>query len=157
MVVRCWDANAANNSVTARRDGTIYNTMKPEQQRIAIAEACGWRIASTKKYAWVAINPQNMECAWSSQAGVINEREASSYLPDYLNDLNAMHEAEKAFIGDASSAMTYAMYLLRINGQSISTEHDDLNCDHAWIAAHAKAAQRAEAFLRTIDKWEETP
>ena len=119
--------------------------MTPESQRIAIAEACG---KLTKTYF----------CEDKSGDRCIGNREGSSGtyvhdLPDYLNDLNAMNEAEKAFIGDASSAMTFAMYLLRINGQSISTEHDDLNCDHAWIAAHATAAQRAEAFLRTIGKW----
>jgi hypothetical protein len=134
--------------------------MKPPfhaQQRIAIAEACGWTCCGQVQ----GLNPHGL-VPWRkiddyTTRQVLNHEVPMDTLPDYLNNLNAMHEAEKAFIGDASSAMTFAMYLLRINGQSISTEHDDLNCDHAWIAAHATAAQRAEAFLRTLDKWEKTP
>lgn len=58
------------------------------------------------------------------------------YLPDYLNDLNAIHEAEKLIMDESS--IIYVEYL----GQ--------ISCP--W---HATAAQRAEALLKTIGKWEE--
>jgi hypothetical protein len=32
--------------------------MTPEAQRIAIAEACGWRIVQKTKYKWVASVPE---------------------------------------------------------------------------------------------------
>ena len=87
--------------------------MKPEQQRIAIAEACGED----------------------------NDSIYRDLIPDYLNDLNAMHEAEKVLV-----RLQWVSYLRRL--QTL--------CDESvsW-PIHATAAQRAEAFLRTIGKWEE--
>lgn len=53
--------------------------MTPEKQRIAIAEVCGWK--------WT-------EDGWHD---TVRKRAvkmiAGHNLPDYLNDLNAMHEA----------------------------------------------------------------
>ena len=105
--------------------------MKPEQQRIAIAEACGWRIGHTTKYAWVVICPSNIERAWSSHNGVMNDKPTSYYLPDYINDLNAMHEAEKK--------LPDVLFVRYAN----------------WIPPCATAEARAEAFLRTLGKWED--
>lgn len=60
---------------------------------------------------------------------------------DYLNDLNAMHEAEKTLFPkhEAKWAMTMSEV-----------------CGHSWrIIYTATAAQRAEAFLKTLGLWEE--
>ena len=98
--------------------------MTPEQQRTAIAEACGWKTGYRDPEAW---HP----------------------LPDYLNDLNAMHDAEKVLTGQAAS--DYDMHLWIV----IKRDWDEANNPLATIASwHATAAQRAEAFLRTIGKWE---
>jgi len=103
--------------------------MKTEQINIAIAKACGWQI---KVKAYHAKSP----------AG---EWKYLDKIPDYCNDLNAMHEAEK-ILSDESHA-DYACELvktIRQNGE--------------WFeSVSATAAQRAEAFLRTINKWEEKP
>ena len=93
--------------------------MTPEQQRIAIAEACGW-----------------LKVHGHSVAGI----------PDYLNDLNAMHDAEETL--QESQRVTY------------SNELYDLAVEHQlktgkWSYLSMTASQRAEAFLRTIGKWEE--
>lgn len=61
--------------------------------------------------------------------------------PDYLKDLNAMHEAEKVLNDDQWS--TYAD-LLR------------LECGHCFRLAAATAKQRAEAFLKTLNLWQPT-
>lgn len=55
--------------------------MKPEAQRIAIAEACGWlkKPAIRGSYWW---HPQKTP--------------TFGELPDYLNDLNVMHAALKS-------------------------------------------------------------
>ena len=104
--------------------------MTPEQQRIAIAEACGWTVTHWK------VNPFD----------VIARKDGTEYLlkhlPDYLNDLNAMHEAEKVLV-----RLQWVSYLRRL--QTL--------CDESvsW-PIHATASQRAEAFLRTIGKWEES-
>ena len=96
--------------------------MKPEQQRIAIAEACGkWHSGWPHEY--------------------MNQADRLRHIPNYLNDLNAMHEAEKLLV-----RLQWVSYLRRL--QTL--------CDESvtW-PIHATASQRAEAFLRTIGKWEE--
>ena len=99
--------------------------MKPDEQRIAIAEACGWKRLQGDEYSiteW--LHPQ---------LGLAkNENE----LPDYLSDLNAMHEAEKAF--DGEQWLDYLLYLCGVCNMHLDS---------------ATAAQRAEAFLRAIGKW----
>lgn len=100
--------------------------MKPEEQRIAIAEACGYH----------EINDQNISCR---KIGV----HGWTFIPDYFNDLNAMHEAEKVLTG-YQQTVTYSDNLMKIVGY------------HTFDSAHATAAQRAEAFLKTLDLWEET-
>lgn len=72
----------------------------------------------------------------------------SGHLPDYLGDLNAIHEAEKhVFSDDITLWSEYEVQIhrtfLRAGGQ--------------WRPLlSATAAQRAEAFLKTINLWKET-
>jgi hypothetical protein len=98
--------------------------MKPEQQRITIAEACGWTKISDWKAA--GINGQHPTEPWTE------------VIPDYLNDLNAMHDAEKWLIEDDQHA--YGCYCIDLQEEYGNT-------------VHLTAAQRAEAFLHTIGKW----
>jgi hypothetical protein len=105
--------------------------MTPEQQRIAIAEACGWNL--------VEDHPDYLPY-WEDPKG--NMVAVSNYghkFPDYLNDLNAMHEAEKVLTADE-------WY-----------EYDSMMPLRDPQKIHATARQRAEAFLRTIGKWTENP
>ena len=100
--------------------------MTKEQINIAIAEACGWKYVNNETHA------PDGSFWWSKELEI----------PDYCNDLHAMHEAEK-ILSDESHA-DYACELvktIRQNGE--------------WFeSVSATAAQRAEAFLRTINKWE---
>ena len=57
---------------------------------------------------------------------------------DFCNDLNAMHEAEKVL--NKEQWVAYGRELSRLN---------------VFPMVHATAKQRAEAFLRTLGKWEE--
>ena len=109
--------------------------MKTEQQRIAIAEACGWRIGTRPVMGYGGVT-NSIEYYWEKN-GCIDT------LPDYLNDLNAMHEAEKV-LDIWVERGEYREYLSFITGGE-----DEM--------IYATASQRAEAFLRTLDKWEETP
>jgi hypothetical protein len=99
--------------------------MTPEKQRIAIAEACGW--TTEHKGLWV------------------ESLKTYAALPDYLNDLNAMHEAEKTLT--EKGVNTWWAYVDLINRRNLTPFGQS-------TAVHATAAQRAEAFLRTIGKWE---
>ena len=105
--------------------------MSPEAQRIAITEACGWTDIKTGPYDGLPFGRRK-----SHQLEVI---------PDYLNDLNAMHEAEK-LLTQWEELVSYHSWLGYCGGNSTIEVH---NC------IHATAAQRAEAFLRTIGRWEE--
>ncbi len=72
-----------------------------------------------------------------------------STLPDYLRDLNAMKEAEEWMFSNRGvhfSKGYYETHLPRAVGGS----------DGCWAVVSATAAQRAEAFLRTLGKWDET-
>lgn len=93
--------------------------MSPEAQRIAIAESVG-------------IYLHDGDHAPSNYTFV-------SDLPDYPNDLNAMHETEKM-----------------LTREQIEIYYEHLNPKNygIWWGIHAIAAQRAEAYLRTIGKWE---
>lgn len=101
--------------------------MKPEAQRIAIAEACGWEIEPDL----TGVKPPG--CGIFTYRGY---HSIWSLLPDYLGDLNAMREAEK---------------MLKSEDQNF--EYDQF----VWknYGCRAAAAQRAEAFLRAIGKWKD--
>jgi len=100
--------------------------MTSEQQRIAIAEACGWQIKKATHHA----KPPNGEWQYLDR------------IPNYLNDLNAMHEAEKTL--NPIQAAEYARILTSIAWQSEQP---------VFAPMTAKADQRAEAFLKTLNLW----
>ena len=92
--------------------------MTPEEQRIAIAEACPfvrkdghWVYKAHGVARWIFFDP--------------------------LEDLNAMHEADKTIETPAA----YEHWLIAVVKDGYHSR--------------ATAAQRADAFLRTIGKWKE--
>ncbi len=119
--------------------------MTPESQRIAIAAHLGWQTSplpferhcckldspnGTFKVAWW--HEKVAGCQWQP--------------PDYLSDLNAMHEAEKVLTQEQGKEYTLAV--MRI-----------VNVERGWATVdamlRASAAQRAEAFLKTLGLWKE--
>ena len=108
--------------------------MKLETQQIAIAEACGWTDLKIKGQKGIEENLY----------GRHPTRPIHTNAPDYTEDLNAMHDAEKVLIRPNLYAQGgWGMYLRHL---SIVTDEQH--------PIDATAAQRAEAFLRTIGKWE---
>lgn len=106
--------------------------MTEEAQRIAIAESVGW----TEISDWGAggINGKHPTGPWVE------------VIPDYLNDLNAMHEVEKMLTNRQKEK-----YL------DILSDFTEGRRDTSYVwhdTVFATAAQRAEAYLRTIGKWE---
>jgi hypothetical protein len=99
--------------------------MNKEKQRIAIAEACGWNYIDSK-----TIYPRGIK------DGVTLE------LPNYLNDLNAMHEAEEVLT--PNQRIEYMEWLGMCS--------DDYG-HKVWTYVHSTAAQRAEALLKALDLW----
>ena len=103
--------------------------MTDEQINAAIAKACGWR-EEMSVYVWH--NNGIDRTSWE--------------LWDWCNDLNAMHEAE--------------MVLTKEQIREYQTYMYDMACEinntcGRWMPYSATARYRAEAFLRTLGKWEE--
>ena len=105
--------------------------MNNKKQRIAIAEACGW----TK------IGHYEQEITGRKPTNGFYE-----IIPDYLNDLNAMHEAEKMLTEHQWDEYERVLRLVCDGCSYFEGAGKEL--------LHATAAQRAEAFLRTIGEWE---
>jgi hypothetical protein len=109
--------------------------MTPAQQQKAIAEACGWDTDPEEAQGWCSRGQ------WVRRGkGLLI---SSNYLPDYLHDLNTTHEMEKVLEEKGVATVLYMDTLHKLVGY------------HSYDVAHATAAQRSEAFLRTIGKWVE--
>lgn len=113
--------------------------MKPEAQRIAIAEACGW-----KHIHW---NGGDSIPFGDNPKGNKSYR-AYDTLHDYLNDLNAMHEVEKTLDYEY-----WYLFILHLGDIVQLSNHLKWITPYNYVSA--TASQRAEAFLRTIGKWVE--
>ncbi len=100
--------------------------MKPEEQRIAIAEACGWKFCDGSNMV--------ME---HKQHGFRGVQDA----PDYLNDLNACQEFWNCLGWEEKNECVEQL-------KDIVNEAD---CESYF----ATAPQRCEAFLRTLGLWRE--
>lgn len=118
--------------------------MNENDQLIAIAEACGW-----KRFRWT--RGQHNYSTWVAPDEIFPPSVGSEHfvqrlrLPDYTHDLNAMREAEKTLT--PLQRNRYSDMLRRI----AFTEEESVY----WDCAHATAAQRAEAFLKTLNLWKE--
>lgn len=75
-------------------------------------------------------------------------------IPDYLSDLNAMHDAE-AILEDRDERWECRRYANALEAKLTRDDHHQQGPSRFGFA-HATAAQRAEAFLRTLGKWVET-
>ncbi len=119
--------------------------MTPDAQRIAIAEACGYKRAKDF-VGWE--DPR----VWTKNG---KHRYFAEQLPDYLTNLNAMHEAEERFNNSYDSDRHASILAEIVLGFPVLTGEITLNKWSLQRIARATAAQRAEAFLRTIGKWED--
>jgi len=100
--------------------------MTNEQINIAIAKACGWDSDDIARGYTLCQFTEN--------------------LPDYCNDLNAMHEAEKVLTEKQRMDYSDCTYDIACASQKQTGK---------WTWISLTAAQRAEAFLRTLSLWED--
>jgi len=97
---------------------------------IEVAELCGWKDMEDRKGfgIWYGRKPP--------------EYNGYSILPDYSNDLNAMHEAEERILHkDLIGTGTYQRYLANL--ESVCAPRNPI---------FATARQRAEAFVATMQE-----
>ena len=113
--------------------------LTPEEQRIRVAELCGWRKACGgpgMRFHY----PGQEYGSWSV-----------TMIPDYLNDLNHMHEAVEAECAkDPYFRLEFAEALMEVV-TGLSYNRDDCVENFEDIAT-ATAAQRAEAFVIVMTK-----
>ena len=120
--------------------------MTPRKQRIAIATACGLTSVAPVVVQNVKHQGDNITVGISSDSG---------WIPDYLNDKNAMQIAKQVLL-DNGLMLEFVNQLVGITCSAMAfrwnklTEHD-----HVILVANANAEQEAEAFLRTLGLWEE--
>jgi len=118
--------------------------MTNEEINIAIAEACGYEWVSNGWGCRFLGSPTERSFGSDTQSPLCED--AYSSVPNYCNDLNAMHEAEKWMISNLRllDFWQFAEELKRIVPANLG--------DDSYI--HTTARQRAEAFLTTIGKLE---
>jgi hypothetical protein len=98
-----------------------------------IALFCGWAFDNYATHPWISPNGTGFR-----------------YPPEYNRDLNQMHEAEE-HLQSHHLCYEYNNILYNILGNTVGNRADK---PHHWTW-HATAKQRAEAFLKTIGKWED--
>lgn len=112
-----------------------------EQLNQSIAEACGWRdIRNYTRHKLEWIDPQTPERVVLGKP----PKPGSCTVPDYCNDLNAMHEAEETLTQDQEGL--FYTTLIRIEGVRSGWQTGEYKS-----ISHATARQRAEAFYRTLN------
>lgn len=127
-----------SNNVTFVDDADYDFIMKPEEQRLAIVKA----------FPNIFRRPIGAG-GWN----YYNSR-ANRVLPcvdgDPLNDLNAMHEVEKLLDTKLIDVRSLYFDYLTLNADAFPDRFES-----HWAVCRATAAQRAEAFLKTLNLWKE--
>lgn len=128
------------------------------KQRIAVAKACEW------KPLYIGEEDPDTAIWFNFKGGRARKLlgrtitdQIRKGLPDYLNDLNAMHEAEKIVLTD-KYRYDYNKWLDFVVGATPVTDSAGVG-PYVYSCTKARfvtAAQRAEAFLRTLNLWEKS-
>ncbi len=126
--------------------------MTKEEINTAIAEACGWQDIKrctrrlkpdAQGVALMGIDPDGDHTGGATEYASV---------PSYTTDLNAIHEAVVAFkqtVNDPDRRWSNALML-------VIQDHECCGAVEArYRTANATALQRAEAFLRALNKWKE--
>ena len=120
--------------------------MTNQQINIAIAEYMGWKEIET-------FAPESFR----EPEGIDPDLKLQRAIPDYCHDLNAMYEAEKTLLGGSKFFSKGGKSTYIWNLKNVCALGKNLNVDKDfYLLIHIPARQRAEAFLKTIGKWEES-
>jgi hypothetical protein len=117
--------------------------MTKEQKRIKIAEACGLQVIDVP---FIPSQTKSAGCVFTDAARTAWRKCFPNScgvhgIPDYFNDLNAMHEAEKTLRPRQRDEYNE-------NLETLVGPQDGWQSLYMW---HATAAQRAESFLKTLN------
>lgn len=129
--------------------------MTPESQRLALAKWAGWKFIEHR------IGSDIVDVAsfpWACLSGMNPKDDTMDGLPDYLHDLNAVAQLEERL--DAKEARVFGEQLCKVMTPHSANWGFILYSKYPWTGfdvytlAHATAAQRCEALLRTLGLWE---
>lgn len=127
--------------------------MKPEAIRIAISEACGWKLINLPNH------PNGSKILWKTPAGEQLQSGTIHTLPDYLNDLNAMQAAMKyaaEHLMDSDQWEEFGKRIEQSHPHAMLNNGDETDFwGFATLMAETSAATLAESFLRTLNLWKE--
>lgn len=122
--------------------------MTPEAQRIALAKACGWEPKGDLGLMWHPtlkigkIVPRTELHAARIRTGLPMDM---CMIPDYCNDLNAIHEAENLLLsGDPREEAYYHRLVEYWEGIE-------------YLSVQTPARVRAETLLLVLGLWVEDP
>lgn len=132
--------------------------MTDEEINIAIAEARGWKLkwqnigggeffdSKPKGHSWeVLVPPAGWHKSKEGRAFARDPEAWDARPPDYLNDLNAMHEAWEALTLAQKRQFETELYKVIIGNEDYNRNDD------AMHITNATARQRAEAFVKTLN------
>jgi hypothetical protein len=120
--------------------------MTDQEQNIIVAEACGWKDCKVKPDV-----PYHVVIGIPPVGSILAITYKRHPIPDYGQDLNAMHEAENVLFKKCLRS-EYEVELCNVCRPEEATPD---SIDDLLNAAVAIASQRREAFIRTIGKWKE--
>lgn len=129
--------------------------MKPEQQNIAIAQVCGWKVENYgptgyEKLYWRLCRPDGTIRIAGCTGGNSSKAMFGHLVPNYCNDLNAINEAENKLNYDNFVGCIRNLCIL------LDPTNECPSYDLEEKVSRATARQRAEAFLRTLNLWQES-
>jgi hypothetical protein len=114
---------------------THIKTMTPEQQRIAIAEACGWKVHPKDRF--IVIPPNSP-----------NSVQPLHTLPDYLNDLNAC-----SGLVDHMQTLGFNCVLIAEGEYRCCTFISNDRSREIKVISSSFTKSICEAFLKALNLW----
>lgn len=125
--------------------------MTDQEINVAIALIRGWKRPDDPdvmkfKQGWLM--PEKW---WMDPLGVLKFKHD---IPDYCNDLNAMHSAESTIV-DWRRYSDVLMQVIEDSSPELAVRFLGDRVGLRYYSTHATARQRAEAFLRVKVKWKE--
>ena len=124
--------------------------MTPEKQNVAIARACGWKESA---------EVDRFGNRYFEKDGQF--RRAGDYpkllqpLPSYTSDLNAIRAAALSKFSTPTERFDFVRHLQRIASCTRPDSADNTRDSMEVWAVFAEAEQWSEAFLRTLNLWED--
>ena len=115
--------------------------MTQEQKRIKIAEKVGWKFHPLTEHLYSEQEKADAIMCWVRPG---NDPWQMERVPDYFNDLNAMHEAEM----NLPRQLNHIDYWQKGYGR-----FQTILAELTITPYSATAAQRAEAFGKTLSLW----